>query len=103
MVCFVYKGKNLNQICKEKNICYGTVFYGVERGMSLEEAIKNAINRKGKKDNNGKIYIKGLCLKEFCRKHNISYGNAYFWFKRKEYYKLGIKEQDIDITSRNTD
>lgn len=95
MVCFVHNGKNLNQICKEKCICYNTVFYGVERGLSLENAIQNAISRKHRKDNNCKIYINGECLKEFCRKNNINYSNGYFWFKRKDYEKLGIKEQDI--------
>lgn len=24
-----------------------------------------------------------------------NYSNGYFWFKRKDYEKLGIKEQDI--------
>lgn len=86
MTCFrLPNGENLNAFCKRNNICYMNVCRRIEWGMSLEDAISDAIKStgRGRGRNNCKYVLKnGKTLRSQCIKHNIPIDSCYRLFKK---------------------
>ena len=61
MTCFrLNDGQTLLKYCKDNNINYSRVYIRIERGLSIEQAIAEALERRGKgAENNLKYKIGG--------------------------------------------
>lgn len=66
MTCFRFKyGTSLLKMCKKTGVCYHAVYQRIEKGMSLEEAFKDAQRNKGNKRGNTKNFVNGKTLIDF--------------------------------------
>ena len=95
---YFYDGKPLKEYCKEHNICYGTIVIRINKGLSLEEAIKKPINQATKN------FYKGMSVRKYCKENNINYSTVGYrinmgWSiedaintNKKEAYKIGQKK-----------
>lgn len=77
MTCFRMKnGESMNSYCKKHKISYVMVFYYIEKGMDVEQAVKTAKARKGGRwrlkyvDDNGKSLYSTLSFNDYQRARN---------------------------------
>lgn len=77
MVCWLYlqdKDISLHKYCIKHNYDYLKIReHIINKNLSIKEAIKLYLSRKGKKDCKAKYFYKGKTLKNFCREHNLCY------------------------------
>ena len=72
----IYKrtdGVSIGQWAKKHDVCYWTIYQGIQRGLSIDEACDNALKRKGKKDDSAKYFVGKLPLRYYCIQNNINY------------------------------
>lgn len=78
--CAMWKmsdGKPVIEFCRETGACYQTIWYHInDKGLSVDDACKKALSRKGRKDNS-KFFVGNISLKDYCRKAEINYNTVY--------------------------
>lgn len=75
MTCLrLASGETLSSYCKRNNLSYAAIFKRIdEKGMSIDEAIKNYIPRKGRLDNHVKYFYKGQSLYAYFKQNTKVY------------------------------
>jgi hypothetical protein len=78
--CALWKmsdGKPVIEFCRETGASYQTIWKHInDKGLSVDDACKKALERKGRKDNT-KLFIGNTPLIEYCRKKGIKYHSVY--------------------------
>lgn len=81
MTCFrMESGETLNRYCKRNGICYMVVYNHIERGASVEDAIRFTLENKkiGKALNNCKHFLSnGKTLRGACLENGLPLSNCY--------------------------
>lgn len=80
MTCFKINKTTVRKWCIENGISYNRIYYWIEKGLSMEEAIEKAKQPK----NNGrpsKYQYKGENIIDYCKEENISYSSVYWLIK----------------------
>lgn len=66
-------GKSVMQFCRENKVTYTCVMAYIEKGLSVDEACKKALERKGRKDSASIYFIGDMSLHKWCRENNENY------------------------------
>jgi hypothetical protein len=66
-------GISIRAWAKKHKANYWTIYQGIQRGLSIDEACANALKRKGKKDSSAKYFVGKLTLRYYCIQNNINY------------------------------
>lgn len=66
-------GIGIGEWAKKHNANYWTIYQGIQRGLSVDEACENALKRKGRKDSSAKYFVGKLTLRYYCSQNNINY------------------------------
>ena len=67
-------GKSVMDFCRETGACYQTVWkYIVAEKMSVDDACKTALERKGNKDGATKYFVNGMSLHRYCLENGLNY------------------------------
>lgn len=75
----IYKrsdGISIRNWAIKHNVNYWTIYQGIQRGLSVDDACKNAIERKGKKDGSTKYFVGKLTLRNYCKLNKINYSGV---------------------------
>lgn len=66
-------GVGIREWAIKHNVCYHTIYQGIQRGLSVDDACTNALKRKGRKDGSTKYFVGKLSLRYYCIQNNINY------------------------------
>ena len=66
-------GVSIGEWAKKHNANYWTIYQGIQRGLSIDDACTNALKRKGRKDSSAKYFVGKLTLRYYCIQNNINY------------------------------
>ena len=66
-------GISIRDWAKKHKANYCTIYQGIQRGLSIDEACDNALKRKGRKDSSAKYFVGKLTLRYYCDKNGIDY------------------------------
>ena len=96
MTCFVLNaGQTLLKYCKDNNINYSRVYVRIERGLSIEQAIAEARERRGKgAENNLKYKIGGKSV------HSQLTPTEYNRFKRYVHIRRFPVEKSFNLAKK---
>lgn len=56
-----------------KNAAYQTIYDGIQRGLSVDEACDKALKRKGRKDARTKYFVGKRSLRHYCMQNGLNY------------------------------
>lgn len=91
MIIYKYKGQSLLSYCKENKIPYGQVRNKLIEGMPMEEAIKYAIEHKGKKSA-PRVMINGVGLITYIETNYKHPVKAFMAYNRLKFLGYSIDE-----------
>lgn len=80
MTCFKINKTTMRKWCIENRISYNRIYYWIEKGLSMEEAIEKSKEQK-KFGRPSKFQYNGESLMDYCKKENISYSSVYRFIK----------------------
>lgn len=66
-------GISIRDWAKKHKANYWTIYQGIQRGLSIDEACDNALKRKGRKDSSAKYFVGKLTLRYYCDQNKIDY------------------------------
>lgn len=66
-------GLSIWKYAKLKKISYQTIYAGIQRGLSVDEACEQAKQRKNRKDSHIKYFVGKRSLRYYCAKNNLNY------------------------------
>jgi hypothetical protein len=92
MIIYKYKGQSLLSYCKENKIPYGQVRNKLIEGVPMEEAIKYAIEHKGKKSA-PRVMINGVGLITYIENNYKHPVKAFMAYNRLKF--LGYSQEEI--------
>lgn len=66
-------GLSILKYAKLKKVCYHTIYAGIQRGLSVDEACEQAKQRKNRKDSHTKYFVGKRSLRYYCANNGLNY------------------------------